>query len=172
MGPVTGADDRPEAVVLDVDGVLADVRHRLHHVERRPKDWDAFFAAMDADGLLPEGLDAAAAAVAAGRRVVYLTGRNESYRATTLDWLRRHGFPDGRLVMRRDDDRRPARVFKPAALSRLSREVRVVEVVDDDAAVVRVLREAGWPVRHATWMPSDEPEQRSLFEAQEVEGRS
>ena len=31
--------------VLDIDGVLADVSHRLGHVQRRPKDWDAFFAA-------------------------------------------------------------------------------------------------------------------------------
>ena len=36
-------------VVLDVDGVIADVRHRLHHVERKPKNWPAFVAAMDDD---------------------------------------------------------------------------------------------------------------------------
>jgi hypothetical protein len=36
--------DRPLAV-FDLDGVLADVRHRLHFLDRRPKDWDGFFAA-------------------------------------------------------------------------------------------------------------------------------
>ena len=36
--------DRPLAVV-DVDDDGVDVRHRLHHLRRRPRDWDAFFAA-------------------------------------------------------------------------------------------------------------------------------
>ena len=36
--------ERPLAIV-DIDGVVADVRHRLVHVQSRPKDWDAFFDA-------------------------------------------------------------------------------------------------------------------------------
>ena len=43
MTPSPGPS-RPLAV-FDVDGVLADVRHRLRFVERSPKDWDAFFSA-------------------------------------------------------------------------------------------------------------------------------
>jgi hypothetical protein len=90
----------------------------------------------------------------------------------TLDWLTRHGLPEGRLVMRRTDDRRPARVFKPAALRRIASNGRVVAVVDDDDAVVAVLRRDGWPVVHATWMDADEDAQQSLFDAQEVDGRT
>jgi len=33
---------------VSIDGVLADVHHRLHHIARRPKDWPAFFAAAHA----------------------------------------------------------------------------------------------------------------------------
>ena len=40
--------------VFDVDGVVADVRHRLHHLGRHR--WDRFFAAADRDQELP-GLD-------------------------------------------------------------------------------------------------------------------
>ena len=43
---------RPIAV-LDIDGVLADVRHRLHHLERQPTSWSGFFAAAVSDPLLP-----------------------------------------------------------------------------------------------------------------------
>jgi hypothetical protein len=152
--------------------VIADVRHRLHHVERKPKDWAAFFGAMGADRLLPEGRDVALEAVAAGHAVVYLTGRNESYRTTTSAWLTANGLPEGPLVMRAENDRRPARQYKPEALRRIARAADVVAVVDDDEAVVRVLRAAGWPVRHATWMTAPPDAQQSLFEAQEVEGRS
>ena len=158
--------------VFDIDGVLADVRHRLHHVERRPKDWDSFFASMDDDTPLEDGVALAQRYADEGHRIAYLTGRNESYRELTLAWLRRHGLPDGRLVMRRNDDRRPARVFKPQALSRLAREGEIVVVVDDDRAVVDVLRHEGWTVLLADWMHADEDQQESLFDAQEVEGRS
>ena len=165
-------DHRPTIVVFDVDGVLADVRHRLRHVERRPKDWDAFFAAMDDDGPLPDGIALAQERAAEGHRIVYLTGRNEDYRSLTRDWLARHGLPEGRIMMRRADDRRPARLFKPVALRRIAAEGRIVAVVDDDAAVVDVLRRDGWPVVHATWMTADVEAQQSLFDAQEVEGRT
>ena len=165
-------DGRPSVVVFDIDGVLADVRHRLRFVERKPKDWDSFFAAMDSDGPLQTGISLAQERAAEGHRIVYLTGRNEDYREVTRDWLARHGLPEGRLVMRRADDRRPARVFKPAALRRIARDERVVAVVDDDAAVVAVLARDGWPVAHATWMAPDPEGQATLFDAQEVEGRS
>jgi phosphoglycolate phosphatase-like HAD superfamily hydrolase len=165
-------DERPTIAVLDIDGVLADVRHRLHHVERSPKNWDAFFAEMADDGALEEGLAAARELSAAGHRIVYLTGRNESYRGLTQSWMTQHGLPEGRLVMRRDADRRPARQFKPAALRRIGAEGTIVTVVDDDAAVVAVLRRDGWPVFHATWMGSAPDQQQSLFDAQETDGRS
>lgn len=49
-----------QLVVFDVDGVLADVRHRLHFLRTRPKDWPAFFAAVPDDPPLAQGLRLAA----------------------------------------------------------------------------------------------------------------
>jgi hypothetical protein len=74
--------------------------------------------------------------------------------------------------MRSDRDRRPARLFKPEALRNISRRGTVEIVVDDDVAVVTALRSQGYAVLHASWMPSEPDAQQSLFEAQEVEGRS
>ena len=48
-------DPRPLAVV-DIDGVVADVRHRLHFIEGRPRQWDRFFAAAGDDPPQPEGV--------------------------------------------------------------------------------------------------------------------
>jgi phosphoglycolate phosphatase-like HAD superfamily hydrolase len=152
---------------VDLDGVVADVRHRLHHIERRPKDWDAFFAAAVDDPVLPEGRAVVEELVGRGHEVVWLTGRPERCRWDTLAWLRRNGLPDGRLYMRRDGDRRPARVTKLAILRELARDRPVAVAVDDDDDVVRVLREAGFPVLHATWMTDPAP----LHDAQE-QGRT
>ena len=157
---------RPLAV-FDVDGVLADVRHRLHHVERRPKDWDAFFAAAPDDPPLPAGV-ALVCNSAQDCEVVYVTGRPERCRADTLAWFERHGLPAGELSMRRGGDRRPARVAKPELLRRLAAGRVVAVVVDDDLAVCRAYEQAGFPVIRAEWMGS-EP---ALQQAQEDEGRT
>jgi FMN phosphatase YigB (HAD superfamily) len=157
---------RPYAVV-DLDGVLADVGHRLHHLERNPKDWAAFFAGISDDPVHPEGL-AVARELAAEHEVVYLSGRPERTRSDTEAWLRRHGAPPGRVLLRRDGDHRPARVAKIGALRRLAAERQVVILVDDDPAVCRAARDAGFTVMEATWARP----QPTLFDAQERLGET
>ncbi len=140
---------RPLAV-FDIDGVLADARHRQRHLEHRPKRWDAFFAEVADDPPLPTGV-ALAQEAAGDCEVVYLTGRPERCRADTAGWLQRHHLPPGRLVMRRERDRRPARTAKLELLTELAVGRTVAIVVDDDEAVCRAGREAGWAVLLADW---------------------
>lgn len=153
--------------MFDIDGVLADVRHRLHYIRVRPKRWDEFFAAAPADDTLSPGVDLLHTAVADGFSVVYSTGRPERCRADTVEWFERHGLPRGQLRMRHDRDRRPARLVKLAVLEELHARGGVAYAVDDDQAVVETLRAAGFEVVHATWMSDTEPQQQSLFDAQE-----
>jgi len=159
-------DDRPLAV-FDVDGVLADVRHRLRHVQRRRKDWDAFFAAAADDPPLAQGV-ALAQESARDCEVAYVTGRPERCRADTLAWFARHGLPPGRLRMRRERDRRPARVAKPELLRELARGRVVAVVVDDDRQVCDAYERDGWRVLRASWMTPE----AALLEAQEDDGRT
>ena len=159
--------DAPPLAVFDIDGVLADVRHRLHHVEGRPKDWDAFFSAAVDDPPLAEGVLLAQES-AKDCEVVYVTGRPERCRADTLAWFERHGLPPGRLSMRRPRDFRPARVAKLELLRSLSRDRAVAVVVDDDEQVCDAYESAGFRVLRARWM-SEEP---VLQRAQEEEGRT
>lgn len=153
--------------VVDIDGVLADVRHRLKHVRSRPKDWDAFFAAAPDDPVLEKGLETVHK-LAEVCEVVYLSGRPEHCRQNTLDWFEKHGVPPGQLLLRRRGDYRPARIMKVETLDRLSERAPVSVLVDDDPLVCRAAREAGYDVLPADWMP----EEPALFEAQEIEGRT
>lgn len=161
---------RPFAVI-DIDGVLADVSHRLHYLERYPKDWDRFFAGVGADSVYAEG-QALADELAAEHDVIYLSGRPERTRRATETWLREHAFPAGEVLLRGDDDRRPARQFKLARLRRLTQVDQpgrtVAVLVDDDPAVCRAARGAGFVVFEATWNRPDP----TLFDAQEGEGRT
>lgn len=161
---------RPPIAIWDLDGVLADVRHRLIHVETYPKDWDAFFAAAVDDPVLPDGRALLEQHLAAGHSIAYLSGRPERCRRDTLAWLARHGLPDAPLMLRRSRDYRPARVVKLEYLQTLALEAQIVEIVDDDVSVVEELLAAGFPVRHATWMTSAEPS--VLWRAQEEDGRT
>jgi hypothetical protein len=150
---------------VDIDGVLADVRHRLHHVAGRPKDWEAFFAAAAQDPPLDEGLRVARE-LAAVADVVYLSGRPERLRGETLAWLERHDLPAGELHLRPRNDFRPARVLKVEVLDRLSAQRPVTVLIDDDPQVCEAARAAGYDVLPASWM-GDAP---ALTEAQESDG--
>lgn len=159
--------DRPTFAVFDIDGVLADVSHRLHHIRRRRKRWEAFFAAADADPLLHQGRDLLLES-AQQHAIVYLSGRPERTRSQTQRWLDRHGLPPGAVVLRPNRDRRPAHVVKPELVDLVRRQGRVAVVVDDDADVCDALRSAGYTVLQATWAPASE----ALRRAQEDEGRT
>ncbi len=163
-------DDRPIALV-DIDGVVADVRHRVHFVERRPKNWDRFFAEAVHDPPHAEGI-AVVNRLLEDHDVVYLTGRPEHLRAATDEWLAAHGIGGHRLIMRGADDRRPSARFKVQAAANLARRRRVGIVIDDDASVIDAMKAAGYPTRLADWEIRDVTTDASLFDAQQIEGRT
>ena len=162
-----GSTDLRMVAVIDIDGVVADVRHRLRHVSRRPKNWQAFFAAASEDPLLEQGAETVRR-LAEVYDIVYLSGRPEHLREVTETWFRRHDLPPGPLMLRPGDDFRPSSHFKVQALRRLARDRTVVVLVDDDPRVLDEARQAGFDVLPATWMG----EHSALREAQEREGRT
>lgn len=153
--------------VIDLDGVVADVRHRLRFVEARPKDWRSFFAAAPKDPVLEEGRRVVEA-LAAVHDLVYLSGRPEFCREDTLDWLAEHGLPDAPVHMRPWGDHRPGRELKVDRLRDLARDREIAVLVDDDLLVCEAARAAGFDVLPATWMGAAP----TLHEAQEVDGQT
>ena len=162
LGPVTIA-------VFDIDGVVADVRHRLHFLDRSPKNWHRFFQSAATDNALSEGAELARIADR-DHELVWLTGRPEWIRDLTVDWLAACGLPAGRLLMRRPGDHRAARLMKIEVLQSLSREpgAPIIAFVDDDPEVITAATRAGFPATLAEWVPRG----RSLAEAQEKLGRT
>ncbi|MFF0745982.1 hypothetical protein ACFYVL_36875 [Streptomyces sp. NPDC004111] len=161
------SDHHRPLAVFDLDGTLADSSHRQRFLERRPRDWNAFFAAAPQDPPLAEGV-ALALRSAEECEVVYLTGRPERCRRDTETWLSRHGLPEGRIWMRSDNDRRPARLTKLEVLRKLAREREVRVLVDDDAQVCEAAERAGFTVVRARWTASSQV----LRDAQERDGRT
>ncbi|MYR43754.1 hypothetical protein [Streptomyces sp. SID5910] len=158
---------RPPLAVFDLDNTLAGTAHRQRFLERRPRDWDAFFAAAPHDPPLPEGI-ALVRASAGECEIVYLTGRPERCRRDTLDWLAAQGLPEGRLYMRGNSDRRPARRTKLEILGRLARAREIRVLVDDDELVCDDAERAGFTVVRADWATGS----AELKDAQERQGRT
>lgn len=159
--------------MFDIDGVVADVTHRLHHLGPRERNWQRFHAQAVDDPVLPDGRALAEQAAVAGD-VIWLTGRPAWARQLTATWLAGSELPEGRLLMRHDDDHRPARVMKLVAVRRLDRDRpgELVTVVDDDPEVIDTLAAAGFPTLLATWLPRRDPRHDALAEAQEKFGRA
>ncbi|PZS12639.1 MAG: hypothetical protein DLM57_18555 [Pseudonocardiales bacterium] len=151
--------------VFDIDGVVADVRHRLHHLEA-PKSWPAFFRAADQDALLATGARLVAE-LARQHEIVWLSGRPAWLRGTTADWIARHSLPGTEMHLRPARDHRPARLFKVEVLQRLAPR-GVAAFVDDDPEVVSAAATAGFPALLADWV-AREPAMR---DAQERLGRT
>jgi hypothetical protein len=160
-------DNHRPLAVFDLDNTLADTAHRQRFLERKPRDWDAFFAAAPQDPPLEEGV-ALARESARECEVLYLTGRPERCRRDTLDWLAAHGLPEGRIRMRRDNDRRPARRTKLEILRELARTREIRVLVDDDELVCEDAERAGFTVVRAGWAATS----AALKVAQEREGRT
>ncbi|MFJ7157052.1 hypothetical protein ACIQUQ_19160 [Streptomyces sp. NPDC101118] len=163
---MTESHRRPLAV-FDLDGTLADTAHRQHFLERKPRDWSGFFGAAPQDPPLERGVRMAVEA-AEDCEVVYLTGRPERCRRDTLAWLAAQELPEGRVWMRGNQDRRPARVTKLETLERIGRGREVRMLVDDDDLVCDAARRAGFPVVRADWAAAS----AELKDAQEREGRT
>jgi phosphoglycolate phosphatase-like HAD superfamily hydrolase len=151
--------------VFDIDGVVADVRHRLHHLGRH-RSWRAFFDAAVHDPLLPEGARLVGD-LAREHDVVWLSGRPDWLRRVTQDWLAEHELPGRELYLRPGGDYRPAPQFKVEILQKLARR-GIAAFVDDDEKVVQAALTAGFPAVLADWVPRSE----ALRQAQDRAGRT
>jgi hypothetical protein len=138
--------------VFDIDGTVADARHRLHLIAEtdQHENWVRFFDAAVDDPPLPEGV-ARAHEFAERYDIVWLTARPERIRPMTEQWLADHGLPTGQLLMLPDGEKTLARMYKLDTIRRLAEDREIAVVVDDDPRVVALLEEAKIPVVRADW---------------------
>ncbi len=138
-------------IVFDIDGTLADLTHRLHHIKGEgPKDWDAFFAATRFDKTIPEMITLCINLIEIGNDVIFASGRNEICRADTILWLSQHaqlstGYIDRMLYMRSEGDRRPDYLVKHDILVKIMTDwgQKPDIVFDDRQQVVDMWRDEG-----------------------------
>lgn len=89
---------QPNAIIVDLDGTLADPACRIPYLEIR--DWDKFFAGIRNDMLNMWCYNLIQAYRKDDHRIIIMTGRPSKYRAECEFWLKCHAVPYDELVTR------------------------------------------------------------------------
>jgi hypothetical protein len=122
-----------ETVIVDIDGVCFDSTDRLDRCrDGLTIDWKRAFSNKEV-ALDPPIKGAAGSTRIISRRydIVYLTGRSETCREGTDEALRKHGFAEGKLIMKAIDDYNPDHVFKSAEIDKEAQREFIASIDDD-----------------------------------------
>ncbi|HJR81064.1 MAG TPA: HAD family acid phosphatase [Anaerolineales bacterium] len=131
-----------EIVIFDIDGTLADVSERIHHVRNKPKNWNAFFQGMAQDKAIHSMVRLCNILFASGIHIVLCSGRSEEHRKQTVDWLAQQGVNYHDLLLRKSNDRRSDTDVKRELLATLDKS-KILFVVEDRSRVVEMWRSEG-----------------------------
>lgn len=128
----------PEIVLVDIDGTVA------LRGDRSPYD----MTRVGEDAPNPAVITAVQAMAAAGFQVVFCSGRDETARIATIEWLARHvAVPYLALYMRaHKDGRSDAEVKRDIFDTAIRERYTVIGVFDDRMQVVRMWRSLGLTV--------------------------
>ncbi len=126
-----------KAIIVDLDGTLCDVEHRVHHVNNGAKNWREFNALMVHDSLNDWCFELIEAMSARGYKIIFVTGRDEAYRKPSEEWLKKHTVNYEHLFMRSAIDMRAdSDVKEEIYLEKIEHFYQVLFVVDDRKSVV------------------------------------
>ncbi len=136
-------------IICDIDGTIAEPGDRLKYLKESPPNWDKFYE----DCFDDEVINNIQALVwqfleYPGYEIVYCTGRRESVRDKTEEWLMVHEFDNlGEidLLMRPNNDHRHDTIVKPELLAdRGINPDDVLFILEDRNSMVEKWRELGF----------------------------
>lgn len=147
--------------ICDFDGTVSDLKHRLHLIQGEKKYYDQFYAACVDDAPHKDVINVIFA-LSKFADIVYITGRSETCRSATSEWLYDNGLPlydnglpNGALYMRSEKDYRPDTVVKSELMDQFisdykkdhyGHEPRIEGIFEDRQAVVDMWRKRGYRV--------------------------
>ena len=158
-------------IICDIDGTIANLQHRLHFIKNpdgskksyKDSDWDSFHKACVDDEPYEDVIEILHSLVlgmgngcgvcgAVEREVYFFSGRNETVRQETVEWIAKNVSDDviadcDYLLMRSEGDRRPDTVVKLEMAERAGLTPDdVLCILDDRQSVVDMWRENGFRV--------------------------
>lgn len=134
---------KPEALIVDLDGTLADIRVRLKHLSGKKKDWKSFNKTIETDEL-HEWCRQIIVRFAIDHKIIIVSGRTDDLKKETEAWLKKFDVPFHYLFMRKGNDFRSDTIVKLEIYEREIRDkFRITFVLDDRQKVVDMWRAEG-----------------------------
>jgi hypothetical protein len=137
--------------IFDIDGVLADVTHLLPLITGASKDYEAYYARIREAGVI-YGIAPILQGIQKHHDVFFITGRRESSREDTIQWLQVNGFcgENPSLYMRHEGNFEPAHKVKERHLREICTDVAFgdVTVFEDDPHCAEMYESLGCYVCH------------------------
>jgi phosphoglycolate phosphatase-like HAD superfamily hydrolase len=133
-------------IIFDIDGTLADIQHRIHHIKEKPKSWRKFREGILDDTPHTDIFWLLHTFHSVGCRILIASGRSEYERDLTAFWLYKHGIKGKyeKLYMRARDDYRGDYIIKKEILEEMRRDgYNPTMAIDDRDQVVNMWRENG-----------------------------
>lgn len=138
-------------VVCDIDGTIANIKHRLKYAKGEDKNWKTFFSLVHLD--VPR-FEVARLVIDSLKKndakLIFVSARPETIRPETEKWLKENilAHPEIAerylcLLMRKQNDKRDDTEVKNDIYKKYLSAQRVVEVFDDRPKVIRMWRELG-----------------------------
>lgn len=140
-------------IVFDLDGTLANIEHRLHHIQKedqvtklkRKPDWGAFSRACVDDQPIHQIIRIYQALREQRHSIEIWSGRSDIVRAETENWLQQHDITGyDKLLMRFNGDFTPDDQLKEIWLNHAIRAGKKPDLVfDDHTRLVQMWRRNG-----------------------------
>ncbi len=144
-----GLVNLPKVVLCDLDGTLCNLDHRLHFVKQDTKDWKGFFKSLKDDSVNEEVEDSLLNYKKQGYEIIFVSGRPDTYRKETEQWLVFNGLDiHFCLLMRPAHDTRQDVEVKRDILHKYFKDKSNIHIViDDRPRVIRMWIEEGLNVK-------------------------
>ena len=134
---------KEKAIIVDLDGTLADIRVRLKHLQGAKKDWKSFNKSIETDEL-HDWCREIIVRFANDHKIIIVSGRTDELMKETHEWLKKYQVPYHELFMRRKNDFRSDYIIKKEIFeSNIRDSYAVVFVLDDRQTVVDMWRGEG-----------------------------
>lgn len=140
--------ERRPTFVFDLDGVIANIDHRLHYIKDGAADWDTFFSPLEMmkDTPIRPTIELIAS-LSVQYYVRILSARPERTRGVTMGWLNEHHVSYHALGLRPDYDHEihTAAEWKQHQISHLMDECDIRGFFDDHPGNVKAVATLGIP---------------------------
>lgn len=131
------------AIIVDLDGTLCNIDHRLHFMKGEKKNWKGFFESLKDDSI-NSWCQEIIYKFENNYKIILCSGRPDDHRKATEEWLEKYGINYDALYMRKRNDFRPDHVVKEIIYDfNIEPQYDIMFAIDDRQSIIDMWRSKG-----------------------------